>query len=310
MKASVIVASYRRPAMLKQCLDSLLAQDRPPDEVIVVTKVHDPGSAQAARAFEGERRPRWPLVNIQVEENSILAAENAGLKVATGDVLCFLDDDATARPDWIGRLLARYQDARVGAVGGRDVLYIDGELYTAEQPGRVGEISWYGRMYGNHHLGADAQREVSFLKGVNMSVRRGLVAQIDSRLLGEVTYHWEIDLCLAVRAQGYRVLYDPLLVVDHYAGRSMTARALESSQILFENNHNITYVLLKHLPLFRKPISFLYSFLVGDGNAWGMGSVVGQIARSKQDPGFIQVLGPSLAGKMAGLRTFLAQLAL
>lgn len=306
MKASVIVASYQRPVMLRQCLESLLSQDRPPDEVIVVTKVHDPESAQALHAFERERRPGWPLVNVQVVENSILAAENAGLEATTGDVACFLDDDAVPRPDWLVRLLAHYQDERIGAVGGRDILYIDGELHTAGQPGRVGEITWYGRMYGNHHLGADGLREVCLLKGVNMSVRRDLVRRIDPRLRGDVTYHWEDDLCLSVRAQGYRVLYDPLLVVDHYAGRNMADRALDSRQILFENNHNATYVLLKHLPALRKPIAFCYTVLVGDGNAWGMASVARQILLDRRPLSFARVLGPSLSGKWSGLRTYLA----
>jgi GT2 family glycosyltransferase len=306
MKASVIVASYRRPVMLKQCLASLLSQDRPPHEVIVVTKVHDPESARAVHDFERERSSEWPLVNVQVVENSILAAENAGLQAATGDVACFLDDDAVARQDWLARLLAHYQDERVGAVGGRDMLYVDGELYTAGQPGRVGEITWYGRMYGNHHLGADGLREVCLLKGVNMSVRRDLVRCIDPRLRGDVTYHWEDDLCLSVQAQGYRVLYDPLLVVDHYAGRSMTDRELDSRQILFDNNHNATYVLLKHLPLPRKLIAFCYTVLVGDGNAWGLASVARQILLGRHPLSFARVLGPSLGGKLSGLRTYLA----
>ena len=309
MKVSVIIASYQRPAMLKQCLASMLVQSRPPDEVIVVTKTHDPQSAQTAQSFGRERHPVWPLISVQVTENSILAAENAGLQVAKGDIVCFIDDDAVARPDWIERLLVHYQDAQVGAVGGRDMLYVDGELHTAGQPGRVGELTWYGRMYGNHHLGADALRDVYFLKGVNMSLRRNLVTQVDPHLLGDVTYHWEDDLCLAVWAQGYRLLYDPQLVVDHYAGRSMGTRALETSQILFENNHNATYVLLKHLPLWRKIISFLYTFLIGDGNAWGIASAVTQIVLGKRPTSFIQTLGPSLAGKLAGLHTYLKQLA-
>jgi GT2 family glycosyltransferase len=304
LSASILIASYQRPATLQQCLASLLVQTRLPDEVVVVTKVYDPASAQAVESFRAEHALPWPLQSVQVVETSIVAAENAGLAAASGDVVCFLDDDAVARPDWLARLLAHYTDESVGAVGGRDVLYIDGTLHTAGQPGRVGELTWYGRMYGNHHLGADGVRDVYFLKGVNMSARRGLVPEIDPRLRGDVTYHWEDDLCLAMRAQGYRVLYDPLALVDHYAGRGMGARDLESPQVLFDNNHNVVYVLLKYVPLWQKLVALAYTLGLGDGNTWGLLGAVRQVILGRRPPTFLRVLSPSLAGKMAGVWSY------
>jgi GT2 family glycosyltransferase len=302
---SILIASYQRPAMLQRCLASLLAQRRPPDEVLVVTKAHDPPSAQAVHSFAQEQRPPWALHNVQVEEMSIAAAENAALRAASGDIVCFIDDDAVAHPDWIERLLSHYEDRRVGAVGGRDVLYIDGVLYTAGQPGRVGELAWYGRQYGNHHLGADGVHDVHFLKGTNMSLRQDLAVEIDPRLRGDVTYHWEDDLCLAVRGQGYRVLYDPQAIVDHYSGRSMGERVLESPQVLFDNNHNAVYVLLKHSPVWQKVIAFAYTLGIGDGNAWGLLGVARQIILGQRPLSFLHVLGPSLAGKLSGLWSYI-----
>jgi GT2 family glycosyltransferase len=304
MTASVIVASYRRPEMLLRCLAGLLGQERLPDEIVVVTKTVDPASGQAVAQFVAERKPACPIRSVQVTELPIVAAENAGLHAASGDIAAFIDDDAVARPDWLGRLLGHYVDEQVGASGGRDVLTVDDQPYTAGQAERIGQVTWYGRLDGNHHLGTGTPRAVQLLKGVNMSVRRSLIGQIDRRLLGDVTYRWEDDLCLGLWARGYRVVYDPQAIVDHYAGRNTADRALESPKILYEVNHNITYVLLKHLPAWHKPIALAYTFLIGDGNAWGLVGVARQLMLGRRSPSFLLVLGPSLAGKLAGLGTY------
>ena len=45
-------------------------------------------------------------------------ARNTAVAAASGDVVVFLDDDAAARPGWLGALLAPYADPDVVAVGG------------------------------------------------------------------------------------------------------------------------------------------------------------------------------------------------
>ena len=68
------------------------------------------------------------------------------------------------------------------------------------------------------------------------------------------------------------------------------------------------YVMLKHLPPWRKLVASLYSFFVGDDNTWGLAGVARQMLLGKQRLGFVRVLGPSLASKLAGPRNYRAML--
>ena len=304
MKASVIVASYQRPEMLRQCLASLLAQSRLPDEVIVVTKVYDPDSSQAVEDWIRTHPRGARIVHVQVNEHPVIVAENAGLARARGDIVCFIDDDAVAYPDWLERVLAHYTDPQVGGVGGRDNLYLDGQRYTIDLPEEgVGQLTWYGRISGNHHLGAGGIQQVYFLKGCNMSFRRTAITQIDPRLIGDVAYHWEDDLCLTVRGRGLKLLYDPRICVDHFHGpRPGTL----DPAFVYMANHNLVLNLAKHFGSWRRLAFLVYTFLWGDYPEMGL-AVFGKTYLSRLvrygDIGFIRLLGPSLRGKLDALRT-------
>lgn len=105
--ASVIVVSRGRPEALDLCLKALALQDHPQFEVIVVA---DP----AGLAVAG----RHPVRLVAFDEANISAARNAGLRLAAGEVVAFIDDDAVAEPTWLSRLVAPFADPSVDAATG------------------------------------------------------------------------------------------------------------------------------------------------------------------------------------------------
>lgn len=214
----VLLCTYRRPADLANCLEGLSAQSHTPDQVIVVVRTSDTDTT----TYLEQRQPdKLPLDIITVDEPGLVAARNAGLAACRTDVLAIVDDDAIPRPDWLGRILSLFIEyPELGGLGGRDRCF-NGSSFDDRQEPVVGRLLWFGRRIGNHHIGAGRIREVDLLKGANMSYRTAAIAnlQFDRRLRGSGAQPAEdIAFCLAVRRQGWKLMYDPEVLVDHYEG--------------------------------------------------------------------------------------------
>jgi GT2 family glycosyltransferase len=230
---------------------------------------------------------------------------NAGVMAAGADILVFTDDDARPHDDWIQRLVTAYADPSVGAVGGRDVIYQHGGVEEGFA-NVVGRVRWYGRVDGNHHLGTGAPREVDVLKGVNLSLRRALWA-VDSRLRGTgAEPHWELELTLKIGWLGWRVVYDPEAVVDHFVAPRMQERQRDdvSPAYVCASAHNETYALLKWSPLIRVPIVLAYGILVGSRMAPGVAAAARRLRRGDGRGRVFVDLRAALAGRLLAVGSF------
>ncbi len=211
MSLTVLIPTYRRPKELRQCLDAVLSQSRQPSEVIVVRQEGDEGAARVIDSFE------HAVNEVIVDQGGQVAALRAGLSQASGDLVAVTDDDTVPRHDWLERLEAGFDDDSVGAVGGRDVVHHGGEIEDGWEP-IVGRLTWYGKAIGNHHLGIGKARDVDFLKGCNYAFRREEF-KIPMGLLGSgAQLSNDMASCLEIHGSGYRTVYDPRIVVDHYPG--------------------------------------------------------------------------------------------
>jgi len=305
LTVSVLIPTYRRPELLAQCLAGLEQQDRAPDEVLVVVRPDD----IASRAHLAQH-PDLPLREVLVERPGLVAARNAGIAAATSDILAFIDDDAVAAPDWLGRMLAHYTDPDVGAVGGRDVMYHGGALAQESRRRRVGVLTWYGRFISMHPRGIGPAREVDFLKGVNMSFARGRHPdlRVDENLRGRgAQVHEETSLCLQLRNRGYRVIYDPEILVDHYeADRGADdARSPQVLRARRDRHHNQTYVVARHYPVARVVVHVVYAVVIGMADAPGFVLTLRNIVRTRTLRGHLLPLVANVSGRAAGLQSAL-----
>jgi glycosyltransferase involved in cell wall biosynthesis len=110
MQISIVVPTRDRPLALARCLGALRGQH----ELVVV----DDGSRdRAALAWALEAAPDAALV--RAGGHGPATARNLGARAASGDVVCFVDDDCEAAPGWADALARRA--ARDGAAAGRTV---------------------------------------------------------------------------------------------------------------------------------------------------------------------------------------------
>ena len=102
---SVIVCAYNEAEYLPACLHSLLAQSRPPDEILVVNNASTDRTADVAA--------RVPGVHVVDEpRKGLVQARETGRVTATGDLLVYVDADCRAPLTWLGRVERRFERER------------------------------------------------------------------------------------------------------------------------------------------------------------------------------------------------------
>lgn len=100
-RVSVCICTYRRPDQLALLLDTLAAQSRVPDQVIVVDNDGDQSALPVCQA----RDDAFDLIYDHEPEQNISLARNRSLSYAEGEWIGFLDDDEIAPADWLQLML-------------------------------------------------------------------------------------------------------------------------------------------------------------------------------------------------------------
>lgn len=118
-RVSVVVPAYFSHATLPAALDSLRAQARPPDEIIVVNSSGDAETPAVVGRFAEVR-----LIDSPVRLYPH-AARNRGLAEASGDILVCTDPDCRTAPDWLGALVDAVESGRPVVGGSMDLCPAD-----------------------------------------------------------------------------------------------------------------------------------------------------------------------------------------
>jgi glycosyltransferase involved in cell wall biosynthesis len=95
LTVSAVIPSYNHGRFIGAALASVLAQTRPPDEIVVV----DDGSTDETAAVVAGFEPRVRMVRRSHE--GVGAAYNAGVREARGDVVAWLESDDLWQPEYI-----------------------------------------------------------------------------------------------------------------------------------------------------------------------------------------------------------------
>ena len=117
MKVSIVVCTYSmdRYGPFSECVESVLDQGYDPLEVVLVVD----GNKQVFDRVRDDFGEEDDIVlHCNDENRGISYSRTKGAKLASGSVVAFIDDDATAEPDWIERLVDVYERTDAIAVGG------------------------------------------------------------------------------------------------------------------------------------------------------------------------------------------------
>jgi len=253
-------------------MEALFGQDRKPLEIVVVARPED---SETWSYLKGLTATPVPVSVASVTVSGQVQALNAGIEIAAGEVVAITDDDAAPHPDWCARIAQAFAEhPEVAGVGGRDNVHHGDHLVTGERA-VVGIVPKFGRVTGLHHLGAGPPRYVDVLKGVNGSYRTSLVRAIrfDERLRGTgAQVHWEISLGLQLRLQGWKLLYDPNILVEHYVATRFDEDQRNSYNPLAQRNmaYNESLIRMQHLTLPERFVYGLWALGIGTSAAPGL----------------------------------------
>lgn len=177
---SVIVPAWRERWTLGDCLKSLAGVDYPDWETIVVAGGDDETYAAAleqGRALAGARV-------IPQEPHGKPAALNAGLAVATGEVVVFLDADSRVESGWLRALVAPLDGSRRAATGWA----IPTRLTAISRAEQMERIAWY-EILGQTTLQGSA----------SIAIERTLIDDLGGFPIDSYADDWELDTRLAAR---------------------------------------------------------------------------------------------------------------
>jgi GT2 family glycosyltransferase len=125
LSASIVIATYDRPDMLRECLRSLGEQKSSHSMEIIVVDNHPASGLTAPVVAEFPE-----VIKIDEPRGGLSFARNAGFAASKGEILVCTDDDVTFPPDWLENLLEPFDRSDVMMVTGH-VLPL--ELETSSQ---------------------------------------------------------------------------------------------------------------------------------------------------------------------------------
>lgn len=217
---SIIVPTRNQVDLLRPCLEGIAATDYPRrKEIIVIDNGSD--EPETLRYLAG-LDPDFARVVVDNGPFNFAALNNSAVTEASGDLLCFLNNDIEITdPQWLTVMAHQAMRADVGAVGAQ-LLYPDGRIQHAGVVLGIGG----GAAHAHRLLKPDEAgyfrrhalpQFVSAVTAACMVMRKSsflAVGGFDAENFA-VSFN-DVDLCLRLNARGWQSLYEPRAQLVHH----------------------------------------------------------------------------------------------
>lgn len=228
---SVVVVSWNSAEFLENCLNGVYSDANGRDvEVIVVDNASKDGSV----ALLQNRFPQAKLI-VNDANRGVSVAFNQGVAASTRAYIQLLCSDTVVQPGAFEALLSFLDTHRdVGAVGPR-LLYPDGRpqpscrtfpsltLFAWEFLG-LSRLFPRHPVFGKWRMGAfdhSTLREVDQPRGSSLMVRKSMVEQVGGWDESLEMFFNDVDWCLRIKQNGWKIFFVPNAVMTHYGGGSV-----------------------------------------------------------------------------------------
>lgn len=255
-RASVVICTHRLNQRLINAITSLSAQTVSADTFEVIVVNNNPDNRRLSQIVDEIRASHFNgdaarLKLIHCPIRGLSAARNAGIAAAQGEIVCFIDDDAIAEPDWLERILCAYDThPNAGVIGG----YIHLKPLTKRPSVLIPGLEKYWSQFVGGHLGyTPAKYWYEFPWGANWTARRSVLLQIGGFRSGygrkgdDFGGGEELAAAALVQRLGWEVGVEPAARVQHDVEPSRYT--LQHIRRTLRSGHLIQYRLQRDLYL-------------------------------------------------------------
>jgi GT2 family glycosyltransferase len=236
----VIIPNWNGAHHLPCCLDALRRQTYTDYTTIVV----DNGSTDHSLDLLATHYPEVEVISLP-SNRGYAGGCNAGLEVASGEVLILLNNDTEVTPAWLGALLAALERHPEAGMATPKVLLWDDRtrLHTTGDYVRANGIPDSRGVWQKDDGQYDQEPYVFGASGVAPAYRRAMLDEIGLLDADYQSYLEDVDLSWRAQLAGYRCVYAPHAVLYHKV--SATGRGTLRS---FYVARNTIWMLAKNLP--------------------------------------------------------------
>ncbi len=217
LSVTILISAYNEEEVIRQKLENALALDYPGDrQIIVVSDCSDDGTDEIVAEFAD----RGIGLERLAERSGKTAAQNAGARRATGEIILFSDANSLYDSLALRQLLSPFADPRIGCVCG-ELRYLNPNSGGAGQ----GEgLYWHYEQFLKRR-----ESQLGSLVGANgaiYAVRRQLFEELRADIISEFL------MPIRVRRAGYRVVYAPTAIAREYASKGFGAELRRRTRII------------------------------------------------------------------------------
>lgn len=243
---SVVIPVHNQVEYTVQCLQGIYETgSKLPFEVIVV----DNASTDSTPAKLAEFQSKYPNLRVitNTSNENYSHANNQGVAEAKGTYIVFLNNDTKPFPGWIEAIVNEFDANQTIGIQGAKLLYENDTIQHAgmvfgARPGRMEEPYHAYICAASTAPFVNKKRFVQFVTGACLAVRRDLfnaVGGFDEKYV----FGWEdTDLCMKAKSAGFKVLYNPDVMLYHFESvtkklREQNGESLTSSEAPHERKN-------------------------------------------------------------------------
>lgn len=221
---SIIIVNHNTRDLLRQCLDSVRAQDFKDAEVIVVDNASSDDSVQMLEAH-------YPVVRLirNIRNELFSKAQNQGIDSSNGDLILSLNSDCVLGKDYLKESLSAINlDRKIGMISGK-ILRMDKETIDSTGLFLGRNRKPIERGYGKKDKGQyDRPAYIFGVSGACAFFRKDMLKDIkDEHGYFDETfgmYYEDLDLCWRAMKKGWKAYYNPKALAYHARGGSAVNR--------------------------------------------------------------------------------------